>query len=134
MLKKRVKYETYDGDQVEEDFYFNLSKPELFEMEVKYERGFGKVLRDIVEQKDNKKLLEQFKEILLASYGKKSEDGKRFIKSPEIREELAQSAAYETLFMELLADDDKAIDFFKGVLPKDLAANIDADKPKQPTS
>lgn len=120
MLKKEIKYEDYDGNQVSDVFYFNLSKPELVEMDVEQDEGFEKFLQRIIETKDSKELISMFKKIILLSYGQKSADGKRFIKNDEMREEFSQTAAYEALFMELATNDNAATTFLKGVLPKDL--------------
>lgn len=125
MLKREIKYEDFDGNQTSEIFYFNLSKPELIELEVEYKQGFGKILESIVETKDNKELIAKFKQIILMSYGKKSDDGKRFIKSDQLREEFSQSAAYNELFMELATNDNAAVIFLTGVLPKDIAAEVE---------
>ncbi len=48
------------------------------------------------------------------AYGQKSDDGKRFIKSEQLREEFSQTAAYSTLFMELAMDDNAAVIFLEG--------------------
>lgn len=125
MLKKTVQYEDYNGNTVNEDFYFNLSKAELIEMDVEYNAGLGETLQRIIETKDSKALIMEFKKLILISYGKKSEDGKRFIKNETLRNEFEQSAAYSTLFMELAMDDKSAADFIKGVLPKDMAIEIE---------
>lgn len=130
MLKREITYEDFNGDTVTDIFYFNLSKPELIEMEVEEEGGFGSLLERIIESRNARELIKQFKNIVLMAYGVKSEDGKRFIKSDKLREEFAQTAAYQTLFMELASNDDAAAIFLKGVLPKDLA--IDQDKPSSP--
>jgi len=54
----------------------------------------------------------------------KSDDGKRFIKSPELRAEFEQTAAYDELFIELATDDKKLTDFFIGAFPKEFAGEI----------
>lgn len=126
MLKREITYEDFNGNQVTEIFYFNMSKPELIQMEVEYKEGFTSMIQKIIDEKDNKLMIEHFKEILLMSYGQKSEDGRRFIKSRELRDEFEQTAAYEMLFMELATDNNAAAIFIKGVLPKDLG--IDAGK------
>jgi hypothetical protein len=55
------------------------------------------------------------------SYGKKSMDGKRFIKNATMREEFESSEAYSTLFMELVTVTDSAIEFMNGIIPADMA-------------
>jgi hypothetical protein len=138
MLKREITYEDFNGDNVTETFYFNLSKPEIVELEVEHEGGFAKMMERIVESENVKQLIEEFKKIILLSYGKKSDDGKRFIKTEQLREEFSQSAAYSELFMELATDDKAAANFIKAILPKDLATEVEAQSktisaPKPPT-
>jgi len=125
MLKREIKFEDFNGNETSEVFYFNISKPELIELEVKYEQGFAAMLERIVETKDNRELIKRFKEIILLAYGVKSEDGKRFIKSDQLREEFSQTAAYQELFMELASNDNDAITFLTGVLPRDMRGDIE---------
>ncbi len=120
MLKRAINYEDFEGNPATEIFYFNLSEPELIELEVEFENGLKAMLESIIEAKDYKNLIKRFKEIVLLAYGQKSEDGKRFIKSDQLREEFSQTAAYISLFMELATDDNAAVIFLKGVLPKKL--------------
>lgn len=129
MLKREIKFEDFNGNEVSDVFYFNISKPELIELEVEYDKGFARVLEEIIETKNNKELIKKFKDLVLMAYGEKSEDGKYFLKSDEIRQKFANSAAYQTLFMELATDDNAATVFLKGVLPKDIVAATDQDKP-----
>lgn len=124
MLKREITYEDFNGDQVTEVFYFNISKPELVELEVEYEGGFGKMIQNVIEAKNNKELIRHFKQIILLAYGQKSEDGKRFIKSEKMREEFTQTAAYNMLFMELATDENSAAMFLQGVLPRDMSADL----------
>lgn len=120
MLKKTIKYTDYDGNEREEDFYFNLSKPELMEMSLSASGGLDKYIERIIKTQDTAKLIELFKDIIVRSYGVKSDDGKRFIKKPEITEEFTQTEAYSELFMLLSTDDKEAAAFINGIMPKDL--------------
>ena len=117
MLKKTIKYEDYNGVEREENFYFNLSKAELTEMEIGTEGGYADMVQKIVKAMDQPAILRVFKDLILKSYGEKSADGKRFIKSPEISLAFSQTEAYNELFMELMSDTDAAIKFFNGILP-----------------
>lgn len=121
MLKKTVTFEDYDGDEVTETFYFNLSKAELVELEVEFDGGLAKFLQRIIDDGNVANMIEQFKRIVLLSYGVRSEDGKRFIKNDQVREEFTQTAAYSAVFMELATSDQAAAAFLMGVLPKDMA-------------
>ena len=125
MLKRTMTYETFDGDQVTEDFYFNLTKAELMEMSLGTYGGLDKLIEKIVNTQDTPKSIELFKEIVLKSYGQKSDDGKRFIKSPELRDAFAQTNAYSDLFMTLSTDADEAAAFINGLVPKDIAEEME---------
>lgn len=125
MLKRPISYEDFNGYQKTDIFYFNISKPELIELEVEYDQGFSSMIQGIIDTKDNKSLIKIFKDIVLLAYGQKSEDGKRFVKSDQLREEFSQTAAYSALFMELASNDGAAAIFIKGVLPKDMAGEVD---------
>lgn len=122
MLKRNITYEDFNGDTVTETFYFNLTKPEILELEVSYKEGIEGALKKMLAEEDRAALLELFKKIITSSYGEKSVDGKRFIKSAQLTEEFTQTNAYATLYMELLADSDAAANFINGVVPSDLAA------------
>ena len=117
MLKETITYEDFNGNQITEDFYFNLTKVEVMEMEFSEKEGLAKKLNDIIESSDRKQIIETFKEIILSSYGVKSEDGKRFIKNDELREAFAQSNAFSELFMKLSTEADAAAAFVTAVIP-----------------
>jgi len=53
-----------------------------------------------------------------------SDDGRRFIKTDELREEFFQMPAYDALFMELMMDTDKAALFVRGIIPKGFEEEI----------
>lgn len=117
MLKKTMTYTDYDGNQRTEDFYFNFSKAEVLELEMGTTGGLSAMLNKIVAEQDSKRIVEYFKDIVLKAYGQKSPDGKRFIKSQELRDEFMQTEAYSDLFVELATDADAAAAFINGVVP-----------------
>lgn len=121
MLKKNIKYVDYDGIERAEDFYFNLNKAEIVELELGTTGGLTKTLEKIVQEKDNKRIVEYFKAIILKAYGEKSADGRRFIKSQELRDSFEQTEAYSELFMELSSNAKAAADFISGIVPKEAA-------------
>lgn len=124
MLTKTITYTDYNGNSRTEDFFFNLSKAELVELESSASGGLSKMLEDLVKSNDNRMIIDVFKTIILKAYGKKSEDGRRFIKSQEVREEFEQTEAYSELFMELASDSNAAAAFVNGIIPTDLAAKL----------
>ena len=118
MLKKTMTYTDYDGNERSEDFYFNLTKAELTEMEMSHDGGLVKLIEKIVAEQDVKRIIEIFKDLILNAYGEKSADGRRFIKNAEIKESFAQTEAYSDLFMELASDADSAAEFVNGIIPQ----------------
>lgn len=125
MLKRTIKYTNFDDEEVEEVFYFNISKPELIEMEVEYDGGLTGFIKRIVESNSGREIIMQFKSFILKAYGVRSDDNKRFIKNDELREQFMQSAAYAVLFMELATDAGKAAEFLTGTLPKDMQGDLE---------
>lgn len=121
MLKKNIKYVDYDGNERTEDFYFNLNKAEVIELQLGTVGGLTKTLEKIVQEKDASRIIEYFKTLILKAYGEKSADGRRFIKSQELRDAFEQTEAYSELFMELASDAKMAAEFINGVLPKEAA-------------
>ena len=120
MLKKTINYVDYNGVERKEDFYFNLTKAEVTEMELSVDGGLSQLIEQLVNAKDNKQIIALFKEIILKAYGEKSADGRRFIKSKEISEAFSQTEAYSELFVELALNEDEAAKFIKGILPANL--------------
>lgn len=125
MLKKTITYTDYDGNERTEDFYFNLNKAELAEMEMSTEGGLAEMIQRVVAAKDTKAIVKIFKELVLKAYGVKSPDGKRFIKKDPIdghllANDFEQTEAYSELFMELATNDEAAAAFINGVVPANL--------------
>jgi hypothetical protein len=121
VLKKTITYEDFNGETVSEDFFFHLSKAELVELEMSQKGGLSEALERIIAAEDAKSIIKEFKNIILTSYGKRSDDGRRFIKNQELRDEFESTEAYSTLFMELVTDPNAAAEFVNGVIPKGMA-------------
>lgn len=124
MLKKIITYTDYNGVERTEPFYFNLSKAELMEMELGVTGGMTEMLDKIIAAKDAPSLMKTFKEMIMKSYGIKSDDGKRLIKSEELSIAFTQTEAYSVLFMELITDDKAAADFVNGIIPNEIQAEV----------
>lgn len=124
MVKETITYVDYDGNERTEDFRFNISKAELAEWHLTTDGGMDVMIDRIVKAKDQKEIMAVFKKILMLSYGEKSPDGKRFIKSPELFTAFSQTEAYSKLFMELVTNEEKAISFVNSILPPDLAEEL----------
>jgi len=131
MLKKTITYKDYDGNTRTEDFYFNLSRADVLEMELGVDGGMRKMLERIIQEKDNRRIVEAVKDFIARSYGVKSPDGKRFVKNRENLEDFMATEAYTELLMELLQDGDGASAFINGIFPKELLDEAEKEKGKQ---
>lgn len=126
MLKKTIKYKDVDGNEVEDDFYFNLTKAEILELELKRKGGLEAYFNELIAAEDGGKIIGVFKEVIEFSIGRRSGDGKQFIKNQEIRDQFFQSEAYSTLLFEFLEDpkEEMGATFMRGIVPADIAATL----------
>ena len=138
MLKKTITYTDYNGNKRTENFYFGLNKAELMDMELSVTGGMRQLLQMIIDKQDIPRIIDSFKKLIRASYGEKSPDGRRFIKSEELTDAFVQTEAYSELYMEMLSDADKAAAFINGIMPAEVmvkmqereAANAEEKKPE----
>lgn len=123
MVTKEITYTDYNGQERTEKYQFNFTKAELTEMELSVNGGLSAMMERVKETDDRPELMRIFKELILKAYGVKSADGKRFVKSEELRTEFSQTEAYSELYMELVTNTDSAIAFFNGLIPNDMKPN-----------
>lgn len=128
MLKKTITYTDYNGSERTEDFYFNLNKAEIMEMEMSTTGGLAEMIKKIVAAQDAPSIIKIFKDLILKAYGEKSADGKRFMKvdvnGNKLCNDFEQTEAFSILFMELATDADAAAAFVNGIVPADMAKKI----------
>ena len=117
MYRDHRTYIDFNGVERTEDFYFNLSKAEIADMELSTTGGIKDMVNKILEAKDQAKLVSLFKDLIHMAYGVKSEDGRNFIKNDKVREDYFSTNAYSDLYMELATNDQFASQFFEAILP-----------------
>lgn len=123
MLKKTIIFHDFDGNEVTQDFWFHLSKAELLEMEIS-NLGLKEAMQRLIDKRDGENIMKTYKELILNSYGERSLDGLRFVKEDDngrpLYKNFMQTDAYSELFTELVTDDEKAAEFFNGVMPEEV--------------
>ena len=127
MVVKKIKYTDFNGVEREEEFMFNLTEAEITEMELTTDGGLSDSIKKIISAQDTPEIIKTFKMLLLKSYGEKSADGRRFIKSEELTEAFTQTNAYSQFFMELATDDKAAIAFINGIIPDSMRERVAED-------
>ena len=127
MVVKKIKYTDFNGVEREEEFMFNLTEAEITEMELTTDGGLSDSIKKIISAQNTPEIIKTFKMLLLKSYGEKSADGRRFIKSEELTEAFTQTNAYSQLFMELATDDKAAIAFINGIIPDSMRDRVAED-------
>lgn len=125
MLKQDITYTDLDGNRVTETFYFHMNKMEVLELEVEFPGGLGEYLRRIKDANDGKKILAAFREVIGRTIGRRSEDGKHFIKNDQIRDEFMGSDAYSELIFHLATDAKAGAEFMNAVVPGDLQQSVE---------
>lgn len=117
MLAYPITYTDFDGNVRTETYHFNLSPAECITLDVGVRGGVQKLLERIVEETDGERMMEMFRKVVLGAVGKKSLDGRKFIKSQEISDDFEQTNAYSVLMLQMLNSAEMAGKFFNGILP-----------------
>lgn len=138
MLKEDVKYTDWDGKEQVETLYFNISKTELADnldlegrlkaLSAKFEAADPEAT---MATEDIKEILELVKTFMKLSYGVRSEDGKRFMKSEDIYTAFTQTAVYDEFLFSLFEVPQKAIHFLTNIIPADLRARAEEEVSKR---
>lgn len=115
MITETLTYVDFGGTERTEDFYFNLTEAEILNLSLSKEGGMEAYIQRIVKSKSQLELVKLFQDMLRISYGKKSEDGRKFEKSPEIFADFAATQAYSDFYMSLVNNTEKAIAFVNGL-------------------
>lgn len=125
MHKETIKFVDYEGVERIEEHLFNMNKAELTKwLTTTGEATLDKVLLRLTKERNGKAIIEIFENLLRTCYGKKSDDGRKFIKSEEIWNDFYQTEAYSNLFMQLIGDAKKTTEFIKDTLPKEVCEEI----------
>lgn len=120
MLTKTITYTDLNGVEQTETHLFNMNKAELGRMQVKMDGKYIDYLQQLVDGKKIEALYDFFYNLVLDSYGEKSEDGKHFYKDAERRANFECSVAFSEILIDTIGDADKMSAFTKGILPPDM--------------
>jgi hypothetical protein len=119
VFKKVIKFEDFNGNEQTQEFYFHLSKAELLAMAADGNAMMARIQR-IIDSKDGRAILNEFRELIKEAAGVRSEDGSRFIKTPEAKSVLMDSPAFDELLMELATDAEASAKFVRQLIPQKM--------------
>jgi hypothetical protein len=121
MLKETITFTDFNDESRTITEYFNLSEAEIVEMQARSTNGIQADMEDAVKSNDVARVLDFITMLVHKSYGKKSEDGIHFRKSPEILQNFIDSAYYSDFLLGLIENDGaKGQEFVRGIMPKKL--------------
>jgi hypothetical protein len=136
MLKKEIHWKGFDGEDVSDVFYFNISMSEVLELEVEAEEPLSDYLQRVVESDNRKDILTAVRRFIDKSYGVRSDDGRSFVKDPIHTAAFRKSLAYDKLIEELLTNEESAQIFMMGIFPtetlKKMGQTKTAELPETP--
>jgi hypothetical protein len=121
MYKKTIKYVDYNGNERNEDHYFNLNETELAKMELSVNGGLKERLERLIQQQNIPEALKEIEGVVEMAYGVKSADGRTFDKDPKHWLAFKQSEAYNVFFKEVMFDAKNAAKFINAIVPAHMS-------------
>lgn len=138
MIKQTITYKNYEDppQEVTEDFYFNLNKIEIMEMELDWEGGLKNYIEKLQKTTAGKEAYYLFKWIIEKSYGIKKSNNK-FEKEDDAGhrhwKDFEDSPALSELIFGFISDGNDAAKFVQGLLPPGAVEEAQRELAKQQT-
>lgn len=141
MLKKKIAYKDYLGNERTRTLYFHISTTVATRMvmseatlnveEVEGEDpkvsdvrdGLAARIRGVAERGNGREMLDLFDWLVQHAYGEIEDDGESFNQSQEVYDKWRKSASYDAFFSELVNDTDKMTEFVNKVFSEELRIN-----------
>lgn len=124
MLQREFTYKGYDGEMHTDTWLFNLTQADLLKLNMGSFGGLDDLMKRMIREDRPKELVDMFEALILSAVGEKSPDGRRFIRTQEIRDEFYQTEAYSQLFTELVTNGEKLKAFILAIIPDEISAKI----------
>jgi hypothetical protein len=130
MFKKTITFEDFEGNQQSQDFYFHISKSEFMELATNGD-DMKKRIERMIATSDITAILNELRAFIKMSVGIRSEDGVRFLKTPEAQSYLLDSPAYDELLMELATNADASAAFINQLVSEKMQKEMRDQLQKQ---
>lgn len=119
MFKYEAIYENYFGETRQETVCFQLSRPEIMGLAVELPGGFESGASKLIESHDERAMYANFQNVIAKAYGEISQDGRRFVKSPELSKAFMETPIYEQIFDKMISDPEFLKKFISEIVPAD---------------
>lgn len=130
---EKITYKDYNKNERTEDFYFNLNTAEVIELlTTEGDYTIDKALKRISQKRNGKEVIKFFKNLIYMAYGEVSLDGRKFIKTEEVKNDFMQTEAYAKLFTDIVTDGSKAAEFINKILPEEMQNEVNEIMKKYP--
>ena len=131
MIKLTYTFKDYNDNERTEDYYFDLRQDELVKLEYSTKGGLSEKIKKLINAQDIPEIIKVFDEVIIASYGVKSADGREFVKDPEVTRAFMQTKGYEKLFMDFVTKEGFAANFFNNLIPTEGVAPVVSEKKEE---
>lgn len=118
MIKKTITYTDFNGEERTEDFWFNMTKAEIINLDLEMPGGLDAYAKKLIREGDRPEIVKLFRRIILGSYGEKDDTGRRFVKTEEMQRAFEETNAFSELYVSILSDQDEMIKFINGIVPQ----------------
>lgn len=125
MHKEVVTYTDYNGVEKTGEYFFNLNKAELLKLENSVQGGFTAMVQRAINADNQPEVFAAFEDLIRRSYGVKTLDGSGFVKRQEDYDAFVATEAYSELFWKLATDAEAGSAFVNGIIPANLAKQIE---------
>ena len=124
MFKYESEYTNYFGETRKKTVYFQLSRPEVLNFATTLPGGFESGAQKLVESHDERAMFANFEKIIALAYGEISQDGDRFVKSPELSKAFMETPIYTQIFDKMISEPEFLKEFIVGVVPDDSKEEV----------
>jgi len=123
MFKETLTYQSFDGETVTKEFYFNLGKADLIRLETDIEGGLNALIQRITAKTaTGREIMDTLEEVVRRAYGVRVGDA--FIHREEDWQQFRYGPAWDEFFTKMFTDPGYSAAFVNGAVPANLAQQL----------
>lgn len=126
-VRQEIKFVNVDGEEVTEVWHFSLGQTDVMNMDLAHHEDVEGYLSEILRNKDTKRLLEVWQELLFRAVAKR--EGSLLLKDdehgqPGILRAFRYGGAFEQFFSEIVQAPDAGASFFLSIMPANVQEEV----------